>query len=196
MNTHLKNKGMRKKQDDSKMGFTLIEIIVSVALFTIVMTISVGALFMIITANREAKAIKLVVNNLNIAMEGMTRDLRVGYNYCDINTSQPTVLRSPACNTSGSGTDQIYYTTDIGEALSYYTVSNGSIIKRKGSGQAFQVTGDDVVIDNLRFYINGSESGDSVQPYVTITARGRIQVAEAEQEFQLQSTVTQRRLAP
>jgi len=194
MYTHLKNKGMRKKQNDSKTGFTLIEIIVSVALFTIVMTISVGALFMIITANREAKAIKLVVNNLNIAMEGMTRDLRVGYDYCF--SSNPNIVRTSACNMSGSGASHVYYTTDIGEAGSYYTVSNGAIIKRKGSGQAFQVTGGDVVVDNLRFYINGNGSGDSIQPYVTITARGRIQVAEAEQEFQLQSTVTQRRLAP
>lgn len=188
MNTHT---------TDKKSGFTLIEIIVSVALFTIVMTISVGALFMIITANREAKAIKLVVNNLNIAMEGMTRDLRVGYNYCDQPAADPAILRSTVCNTNSNGVDQIYYTTDKNEALSFYKVENGSIIKRKGSsGQEFQVTGDDVTVDRLRFYINGSGSGDNVQPYVTITARGRIQVAEAEQEFSLQSTISQRRLAP
>src|SRR3989344_8697452 len=52
-------------------GFTLVEMIVAIALFSIVMVVSVGALLALVTANRKAQALQSVMNNLNIALDGM-----------------------------------------------------------------------------------------------------------------------------
>jgi len=183
------------RSQQSKEGFTLIEIIVSLALFSVVMTISVGALFMIINANREAKAIKLVVNNLNISMEAITRELRVGYNFCSSEYAGSYPNNGSCDNLSGS--QEIYYTNDKGQVGSAFALVGGSIQRRVGSGgDVLQLTGNDVNVQDLSFYILGTNSGDSIQPAVLVTIRGTIQVGSQDEDFQLQSTVTQRRLAP
>lgn len=71
-------------------GFTLIEIIVSLAIFTTVAVISVGALLRIMDANRKSISIKTVTNNVNFALESMTREMRVGSKYfIDSSISSP-----------------------------------------------------------------------------------------------------------
>src|SRR3989338_5348699 len=62
-------------------GFTLIEMIVAVALFAVVMLVSVGALLSLVGANRKAQALQSVMNNLNIALDGMVRSIRMGTSY-------------------------------------------------------------------------------------------------------------------
>ena len=64
-----------KRKNENK-GFTLIEMIMSVAVFTVVALIAAGALLAIADANRKAQAFKSVVNNLNFALESVARNLR------------------------------------------------------------------------------------------------------------------------
>lgn len=179
----------RTHSQDKKQGFSLIEVIVSLGLFAVVMTIALGALFMVIAANRHAKAIKLVVNNVNIAVEGMTRELRVGSEYCAVS--------SGSCNSSSGGSSQIYFTTDKGESALYRLDTGTDSIKRQiGSGPFFDLTGSDVDITDLKFYIQGTNTGDGIQPFVTVVVRGEIQVGDVVDDFQLQTTISQRKLAP
>ncbi len=62
-------------------GFTLIEIIVSMAVFIVVATIAVGAFLKILSANKQAQSIETAMNNADFALDSMSRDLRVGYGY-------------------------------------------------------------------------------------------------------------------
>jgi len=72
-----------KKKISHNQGFTLIEIIVSLAVFIVVATISVGAFLKILTANKQSQALETAMNNANFALDSMTRDLRVGEDfYC------------------------------------------------------------------------------------------------------------------
>src|SRR3989338_8582023 len=65
-------------------GFSLIEIMVSLAIFSIVVLVATGALLSILNANKKTQALKAVVNNFNFALENMARNIRVGKNYhCD-----------------------------------------------------------------------------------------------------------------
>ena len=70
------NRLKRRLAADS--GFTLVEMIVAVALFAVVMLISVAALLALVDANRKAQALQSVMNNLNIALDGMVRSVRMG----------------------------------------------------------------------------------------------------------------------
>ncbi len=184
---------MMYRTKQQKKGFSLIEVIISIALFTVVMTVALGALFMVINANKRAKSIKLVVNNVNLAIEGMSRDLRVGYNYCD---SQSEATDGSCDSTNGS--TQIWFTTDQGEHLSSFRLFDQGIQRRLGgpAEQFFEITGSDVIIEDMQFYIQGTQSGDDVQPFVTIAIRGSIEVAGTEETFQLQTTLSQRKIAP
>ena len=81
-----------KKRKENK-GFTLVEVLVAVALFTIIATISMGALVSIFDANKKSQTSKTVVDNLNLSIEDMIRTIRFGTNYhCgssgNLNTSQ------------------------------------------------------------------------------------------------------------
>lgn len=184
------------KEEEKKKGFTLIELIVSVALFSIILTTALGALLMVIDANRQAKAIKLVVNNLNLAMEGMSRELRVGSNFCEFDNG--TNSPDPTCNTSSNGSDVIYFTTDRGDESSLFQLQGTAVERRLGpagpGNTALQLTGSDVEVDALRFYIRGVGYGDSVQPSVVVMMNGHINQADQVVEFNVQSTVSQRKL--
>jgi prepilin-type N-terminal cleavage/methylation domain-containing protein len=62
-------------------GFTLIEMIVSLALFSVVVTISVGALLVLIASNRQLQDEQAVLTNLSFALDSMTREIRTGSAY-------------------------------------------------------------------------------------------------------------------
>ena len=65
-------------------GFTLIEMIVSLGIFAVVAVIAAGALLKVMDANRKSINLKNATNNLNFALESMSREMRVGGNYyCD-----------------------------------------------------------------------------------------------------------------
>jgi prepilin-type N-terminal cleavage/methylation domain-containing protein len=59
-------------------GFTLIETLVAVSLFSVLMIMTVGSLTILIDANRKARSEKAVINNLNATMEIISRSMRDG----------------------------------------------------------------------------------------------------------------------
>ncbi len=69
------------KRASSQQGFTLVEMIVSLAIFTIVAVVAVGALLKVTDANKKSQTLKTAINNLNFALESMSREMRVGANY-------------------------------------------------------------------------------------------------------------------
>jgi prepilin-type N-terminal cleavage/methylation domain-containing protein len=73
-------------------GFTIIEMIVSLAVFGVVITIAVGALLMLIATNRQLQGEQSVMTNLSFALDSMTREIRTGTHYYCLshpNTSGP-----------------------------------------------------------------------------------------------------------
>ena len=81
----LKQKNKEKLQVNfflkASKGFTLVEMITAVAIFSLVMVIGMGALLNVLHANKQTQAIQTAVNNLNLAMEMMSREIRTGYYY-------------------------------------------------------------------------------------------------------------------
>ena len=81
-------------------GFTLIEIIVSLGIFSIVAVIAIGALVRVTSANRQAQAIQSGINNISFIMDSMSRELRTGKTYTcaygsDLLNLSTGVLKSP-----------------------------------------------------------------------------------------------------
>jgi prepilin-type N-terminal cleavage/methylation domain-containing protein len=183
-------------------GFTLIELMVSVTIFIIVMTISLGALFSMSAADRKAESVKTIMNNLSFALDSMTRTIRTGSAY-----GCPTV--GTDCN-GGTGGSQIVLTAASGQTVSYCLGLSGattclgatactagntcSILRRYGtSGNFLQMTAPEVQIANLSFYVLGSVAGDNTQPRVVVTLDGSIDTGDqAPTTFQIQTTATQR----
>jgi prepilin-type N-terminal cleavage/methylation domain-containing protein len=75
---------------NTQKGFTLIEILISLSIFTVVVVFSCGVILSIVSSNKKNQAISSVVNNLNYSIESMIRDISTGFSYqcsVDLNAS-------------------------------------------------------------------------------------------------------------
>ncbi|MDP3962578.1 MAG: type II secretion system protein [bacterium] len=84
-------------------GFTLLEMIVSISIFTIVALVAVGSLLKVVDANKKAQSLKTSINNINFALDSISREMRVGRNYyCSPGLSFPSRAAIEALGSAGS----------------------------------------------------------------------------------------------
>lgn len=165
----------RKAREEREKGFTLIETLVSVALFSIVMLVAVGSLVMVVVATQKARAQKIVINNLNSAMESMARAIRDGEEYVITNGGRTLQLTSENGDTI---TFTLNTTTDL-------------IMRRINSGPWQALTSDNVEMTNLGF--SQVAIGDDESPRVQIVMAAVTEGRDNERtEFNLQTTVAER----
>lgn len=203
----------------TKKGFTLVEMLVAVALFAVVMTVSVGALLSLVDANRKAQAIQSVMSNLNIALDGMVRQIRMGSHYHCGTASQSSnlaVLATSANCTSG-GTlvsfEPFGGDPDTSSDQWAFWVSDNRLYRRSNAGVgsvAVPITAPEVRIDSFSVYVTGAEStlrsnpSDTQQPKVVIVIKGTAGAQglggavpgreRIETNFTIQATASQRLL--
>ncbi|MBP9669258.1 MAG: type II secretion system protein [Candidatus Pacebacteria bacterium] len=181
----------------NKRGFSLVEMMVSVALFAVVMLVSTGALLALIDATRKAQALQSVMGNLNTALDGMVRSLRMGSSYMCGGVGIGT-------NPCESGSTYMSFTPfgadpdSLGSRWVYsYDAVNGRILKSEDGGtNYFSLTAPEVHIDSFSFYVIGTTVGDSTQPKVVITVKGTAggEKVKTRTTFSIQATATQRLL--
>ncbi len=187
---------MNMKRSTHQRGFTLIEMIVAVALFATVMLVATGALLSLVGASRKAQALESVMNNLNVALDGMVRSVRMGSTYhCGAGTYSAaqdcvngdiTFAFEPFGGNSNDPTDQWVYAYDATTKRLYKSVDNGVHL--------FAVTAPSVRIDSLKFYTIGTLRGDTTQPKVVIEIKGTAGAfnSRTETTFSIQATAVQR----
>jgi prepilin-type N-terminal cleavage/methylation domain-containing protein len=97
--TYLYTRIQKMKKQLSKKGFTLVEALVSLGIFSIVVVSATGVILSVISSNKKNQAVSSVVNNLNYSIESMIRDIKTGYRYhCGIdpvNNLNSTVALDP-----------------------------------------------------------------------------------------------------
>lgn len=176
------------------MGFSLIEVMVSLALFSIVMIIAMGAFLSVLDANRKAQALQISIDNTYFAFEHITRLIRTGTTYdCESFSS----LDTHDCN----GGSEFQFLDDTGRTIRFQLV-NGVIeqqIRDATSGvwgNWFSLTAPDLDVKNLIFHVNNStllSSGNTEQPTVTLVIMGVVNEGKkTETQIKLQTTVAQR----
>ena len=175
-------------------GFTLVEMIVAIGLFAVVMIVCVSALLSLVHANRKAQALQSVMNNLNIALDGMVRSVRMGTQYDGSRSCTGVVDPSYPQDCPAGGTTFIFRSFD-GDNVAY--VFDGSRLERSLDGNplnATPITAPEVSIDEMLFYVVGTNRGDTLQPRVVIVINGSAGAAgtTARTTFHIQATAVQR----
>jgi prepilin-type N-terminal cleavage/methylation domain-containing protein len=177
-------------------GFTLIELIVAVALFVVVMLVSVGALLSLVEANRKARALESVINNLNIGIEGMVRSLRTGSEYNCGSDAIPNPATGGNCPEGGSRISFAPFGSDtsVQNERRVYYFSNGQLYRSlQGGSNPVAVTAPEVTISDIKFYVVGTIRSDVVQPKVVMVIKGTAGPTAATQTtFYIQATAVQR----
>jgi len=181
------NKFFLKKNMKSNAGFTLVEMMVAVAVFSVVMTVAAGALLSVIDANKKAQAIQTAINNVNFALESISKDMRMGTDYGCIDSS----WNSLACN-SISGNVGVTYKSSKNQTVSYLFDSvNGKIQRKIGSDSPDDLTAAEAKITDMNFYVLGINNSLK-QPRVIITLNGQAGKTSIQTNFSLQTTVSRR----
>lgn len=172
-------------------GFTLVEMIVSIGLFTIVLFIATSAFLTIVNADRKSRAVRIATDNLNLALEDMQRRIKTGTEYyCGTAISGVNDCSSPATSFSFTGQDgkRVTYTRNTVEQSIYREIAGEPILR---------ITSPEVSITNLSFFVKGSAVWPNLtQPAVLIAIKGSLGAVSANQasktDFNIQTVVAQR----
>lgn len=195
-----------KKDRKAQKGFSLIEVLVSMALFIVVLTIGVGALLVLISANSKAQNMQSAVSNIQFALDSMAREIRTGNGYYCSSGTETTgdYLVVQDCNKGTylsiiEGGKSLSADT-VNRRIAYrYNSSAQSVERKVGNGSWVSLTDSSVAITAMHFNVSNSankeDGGNLLQPNATIYISGMITgVGDTSTEFTLQTTVTQRTL--
>lgn len=177
---------------------------VSVAIFSMVMTVALGSLLAISYADRKSQTLKTVMDNLSFAMEGMSRTIRTGVNYhCDTTNMSGGTLTPQDCPNGVAGATYFAVLSNDGYYTAYCLLNNS--VKRIQSvtmplsttcldaNGFLPITSSEIVVSNLKFYVIGAPLGDGIQPKTVMTVTGYVNIgSNASTTFSLQTAVTQR----
>jgi prepilin-type N-terminal cleavage/methylation domain-containing protein len=185
-----------------KKGFSLMEMIVALSVFSIAALLSVSALLSMTSAQKKARALQIAQDNLRFSVEIMAKDIRTGRRlfYCgdsaDDLPTDPTFPSSWSPKNCPTGGHSITFRDSIGRTVTYrYNQANQSIEKLfdgdTTNPQPF--TSSNIVVD-MDFYVSGAFSNDGQQPLVTVVIRGVAGSGRELSTFNLQTSITQRKI--
>ena len=162
------NKNPKSFKDlNKRQGFTLAELVISVGLFTILMSIAVGGFIQAMRNQRMIISLMAINDGMSLTMEQMAREIRTGYNFCAKNYPINTL---PECNSLGDSEIQF---VNANNQVVRYRLSNSGIEKGIGEeiGGGFvynKITADNVDVKNLDFRLSGNNAGDNHPPRITV----------------------------
>jgi len=187
-------------------GFTLLEMLVAVGILSIVILISLSSFLAVLNAQKKNIAIGSIQENLGFSMEVMLREIRMGQSYyCGDTTGDfGNGSNNRDCKEGGPTLTFKNYL----DYLVVYRLSNGKIEKYTSANKCsdplecaqptasdfFSLTFPEITINDLTFYVKGSDASDIFQPRVTITVLGEMGVKQiTKSKFNLQTTVSKRK---
>jgi Tfp pilus assembly protein PilW len=166
-------------------GYTLVELIVSVGLFSLVMTLSAGAYYITMNANRQAQGVASGIDSLSFVAERVARTIRTGTQY-----SCSTVLGAGDCPNGGSS----FSFRDVSGQTVTYSLGGSAIQESINGGLARALTDAvSVSVTHLQFYLSGSSAADTIQPRVIMVIGGTTSTGAGTTEtFLIETSATMR----
>lgn len=180
-------------------GYSLLEMMVAIALFSLVMLLVTGAFLRFITLDRTARYTNDVTTNLSFAVDSISRSILTGTDYACNGVA--------GANCWPDGQSRIAFTDEKGRRMTYILKTDGSIgrcsdVASCSSSNAVSLTDKRITIQNLKFYVRGvgvdfyNPAINTAQPQVLISIRGQMR-PEPDQppvSFTIQTLATQRLL--
>lgn len=171
-------------------GFSLIELMVAVSIFAIVMVISMGAILTVVNGNKKNQSMQVAINNLNFAVESMTRSIKTGYAYDISDFCKRLELNITEDQGGPAGDDRVIYSLRKFDDSDNY----GLFIDNQDTGYSGYVTAPDLNITKLCF--TEAREGLGFQPHLAIVIQGETTGGKAELSttFNIYTSVTQRQV--
>lgn len=186
-------------------GYSLLELIVSLGIFSMVMLVVLGAYVTLISLDRQARANNQLASSLSFGIESMARSMRTGTEYsCNATTIPSNCTSNPGSSISFclEGRTCRDGDADVQYLVTYFLKNDGSIGQCTGSlcteTTSVPLTDPRIDITTLRFYVRGvgvSGADANIQPSVTFLVSGTMVTDAGEtSDFSIQTGATQRQI--
>lgn len=163
-------------------GFTLLEMIVALGVFSIVILTTSSGFLSLLNAERKAAAKIEIEDNLRFALEVMAKEIRTGRNYTD-----PGIQPISDFSFVNANNEMITYRLSAQERIIKV------IAREEAATEILPLSSEHIKVENLGFWVRGAGVGGADgQPMVTITITAKTLGQKITSEFNLQTTVSQR----
>lgn len=176
-------------------GFTLVEVMVATAIFSVIITIGIGSLVSVTNAYRVSQQNKIVNDNLNFLIESMSREIRLGQGYY---SAPPTFDGSTEGSVNNGSGESIGFTAVENRGYFIYFLNDNVLYRRRidgGSATTEQMTDpSQISIKEVEFNVVGANEGgmDNKQVFVWMFIRG--EVPDVGKTISVQTLISQRKL--
>ena len=171
---------------NSKNGFTIVELLIAMTLFTVPIGITSGVFIQSLRTQRNLTALIAANSNASLTIEQIAREARTGKDFC-VDANSP-------CRTDAGVYKEIIFTNTKNEKVKYELIAPS--IMRSINGQTpIPMTADNVNVQTLSFYMSGNQPGDGKNARITMVLKiGAVGIPFSESVINLQTTVTTRDL--
>lgn len=185
-------------------GFTLVEILVALAIFGFVITIGTGALVTLSNTNHSAQLSRKTIDNVDYIMDDIVRELRLGKNYHCIDESNTNEDNEKDPEDCTNGSSKIAFTNILtGDLVRYYTApvssptGNKTAVMKEVIGinalTPTQLSALNIDVKKIKFYVSGSSPTDYKASQVLITLQAELKKGSRFSSLvNIQTTVAQR----
>lgn len=146
----------RQKISNPIQGFSLVEVLVYISVFTIVSVGSVGVLFSLQEMVYEHRTNQVMTRNVTSVFERVLFDVRAADS---VNVGASTL-----------GSDPGALTLVAGATTTEYTLSGGALLVSVNGGAANPITGDNTTVTNLQFDHYDNTVSEAVRVSITFQA--------------------------
>lgn len=184
----------------TQQGFTLMEVMVAVSIFTIIVTVGIGSLLTINNAYRKSQTQRQAIDSLTYVLESMSRRIRTAQEW-----SPNNITNQPTSRFEFIDQDGVLVTYQwVGEKIIMFIDNQGNapIALPDNTDEGYDLTPENVHIatddpdgvsipGGLSFVING---GNGAAEYVQINIGGYVVNGKEMSNFSFQTGVSKRSL--
>jgi prepilin-type N-terminal cleavage/methylation domain-containing protein len=179
----MKTSTVNRQSSNVQAGFTLVELLVSIFIFSVIM-LAVGSAFVsALNVQRRAFNVQQVLENASYVIDTMLKEVRV---------SQILPAVPDSCATTTPAYEELTVEHPDFGTIRYY-MSEGNVM-RENAGDSLQLNSNTVVFTNFKFCISGTNLPDAKQSRVTFFASMKSTKTTLQELIDIQTTLSPRYL--
>ncbi len=174
-------------------GFTLIELIVVVSIFSFIVFIAADLFVSIVRQQRRILSQQELLNQTSYIVEYIGRALRMAKEDSD-GSCLGAVDKNYVLTHSDSGIKFINHSDNDTCQEFFWDSGDGKIKESKNGSQALPLISDRLQVNHFNIKLSGESSSDDFQPRIVISMEVQVKGSGDQPKKQIQTTISQRNL--